>query len=617
MIFRRSHSSVVFFLLAALTPVVVQAVDISVSATVDRQRIGLQEQFTLSIEITGSDASGAPEPRLPAMDSFAAYAGVSTSQNFQIINGRMSVSKTYNYVFIATTVGRHEIGAVTVEYKGESVSTRPFSIEIVQQATPPAGQQQGQGQMPRSESSPERGTDLSGSLFLKTQVDRRRVFQNEPVLVSYKIYTHVTVTSYGISQVPNFIGFWAEDFPLPQQAKTTQEVIDGQRFLVAEIKKVALFPQSTGKKTLAPLQIQCDVQVQNRRRSRDFFDSFFDDPFLARTVRQTVTSSPVEIEVEPLPTADKPINFVGAVGTYAISASLNRAAVKTNEAVTLKVVVSGTGNLRILSPPALELPADFEAYDPKIGQSISYDNDRVSGSKTFEYVLVPRSAGDIEIKPVALSFFDPHNRVYKTVSTRPLPLTVTKGADDLVAVGGGLSKEDVRLIGQDIRFIATAPLPFHAIGAAFHRSPIFYAMVMSPVLALGLALLYRRHQEKISTNVAYARSRRAGRLAEQHLRNARRLIGKHDNKAFYAEAQRALMSFIGNKLNIAEAGLLTDHLAMMLEERKVSREIIDSYVRCLQTCDLRRFAPGEASENEMHEFIEQASQALEKMERAL
>jgi len=594
-------------------PMMATAADITVKATVDQQRVALQEQFTLSVEISGSDANRVGDPKLPSMESFAAYAGVSTSQSIQIINGRMSVSRTYNYAFIATMVGKHEIGPVTVEYKGEKFSSQPVTIEIVQQGTQPSQpQQRGQTTTPTTE-----GADLSGALFIKAQVDRRRVFQNEPVVVSYKIYTSVTVSSYGISQLPNFAGFWAEDFPLPQQPRTTQEVIDGQRFLVAEIKKVALFPQSVGKKILEPLKIECDVQVQNRRRRNDIFDSFFDDPFMSRTVRRAVASSPVEIEVESLPDVGKPADFSGAVGNYEISATLDKSSVKTNEAVTLKVVIRGAGNLRMLSAPKLDLPPDFETYDPKIDQSIKYDNNRVSGSKAFEYVLVPRSPGDIEIKPVRLSFFEPRSGTYKTVSTSPLTLSVAKGSEEFVAVGGGLSKEDVRLIGQDIRFIATAPLPFHRIGEAFHNSPIFYAMVISPVFALGLTLLYRRHQEKLSANVAYARQRQAGRVAGKHLRTARALIGKQDSKAFYAEAQRALMSFIGNKLNIAEAGLVMDELAAKLEERNVPKDVIVDYVQCLQTCDLKRFAPGEATTQEMHEFIEQAGRALEKMERVL
>jgi len=386
---------------------------------------------------------------------------------------------------------------------------------------------------------------------------------------------------------------------------------------VAEIKKVALFPQSVGTKTLEPLKIECDVQVQNRRRRNDIFDSFFDDPFMARTVRRAVASSPVEIEVEPLPDAGKPVDFAGAVGNYDITATIDKPLVKTNEAVTLKVVVRGTGNLRVLPAPKLELPPDFETYDPKIDQSIKYENNRVSGSKTFEYVLVPRSAGDIELKPVRLSFFEPRSRSYKSVTSPPLALVVEKGTEEFVAVGGGLSKEDVRLIGQDIRFIATTPAPFHRIGEAFHHSPAFYAMMISPVFALGLTLLYRRHQEKLSTNVAYARQRQAGKVAGKHLRAARSLLGKHDSKVFYAEVQRALMSFIGNKLNVAEAGLVTDQLAAMLQERKVSQGVIDAYLGCLQTCDFKRFAPGETAETEMKEFIEQAGEALEKMERAL
>jgi len=598
--------------LVVALPIAVRAADIRIQASVDATPIGLQEQFTLSVEVTGSDATSAPEPVLPAMDAFAAYAGVSTSQNIQFINGRMSASKTYNYAFVARAVGRYEIGPVKLTYKGETFTTAPIQIEIVQQSAPSPG---APGRPNPSPAEP--GVDLSKSLFLRTVLERRKVFQNEPLVVTYKIYTRVTVTSYGISQLPNYSGFWAEDFPMPQQPRTLQEVIDGQRFLVAEIKKVALFPQSAGKNTLAPLEIQCDVQMQNRKRSRDLFDSFFDDPFLTRTVRQAVSSSPLDVEVEALPAQGKPADFSGAVGSYSIAASLNRDVVKTNEAVTLKVVVSGSGNLRVLPAPVLDLPSDFEVYDPKIDQSIKYENNRVSGSKTFEYVMVPRSPGDIELKPVRLSYFDPRERAYKTASTRALPLAVTKGAEDVGAVSGGISKEDVRLIGQDIRFIAATAAPFQSIGAAFHRSPLFYAMGIGPVLALGMAVLYRRHQEKLSTNVAYARSRRAGRLATQYLRNSRKLAGKSDGKAFYAEVQRALMSFVGNKLNLAEAGLVTDQLAAALGERRVPSEVINAYLNCLQACDFKRFAPGQISDKEMHDFVEQAEHAIDNLERVL
>lgn len=586
------------------------AQNVAVTATVDRTTIGLNEDFALNVEISGNGG----EPKLPEMEAFASLAGTSTSTNIQMINGRFSQSVTYQYTFFAKTVGKFTIGAVEVESKGQVYRSQPITIEIVAgsaatpQQTPPAA---GRGQ--QTEAPP----NLEGNIYLDAKVDRSRVYQNEPVVVRYRIYTRLNISSYGISSLPNYSGFWAEDFPMPQQPQTHREVINGQTYLVAEIKKTAVFPQSVGRKKLEPLVIECEVQMP-RRRSRDIFDQFFDDPFTARTTRQRITSRPVEIEVLPLPDEGKPANFSGAVGNFSLTASVDKAQVKANEAISLKVKVSGTGNIKVLPNPKIDLPGDFEVYDPKLAENINHDNDQISGSKTWEYVIVPRFQGSHEIKPITLSYFDPRAKIYKTASSAPILLTVEKGAGDFSpVVGGGVSKEDVRLLGQDIRFIATAALPFSKANTTFYAQPLFLTAMFLPVMALLLSLVYQRHQEKLSTNVAYARSRKAGSLAQKQLATAKKLLQKNEEKGFYAEVQRALLGFLGNKLNVAEAGFITDDVERMLNEKNVNAEVIRGYLDCLHTCDFQRFAPASSNGKAMQEFYEQARRALEAMEKAL
>jgi hypothetical protein len=256
-------------------------------------------------------------------------------------------------------------------------------------------------------------------------------------------------------------------------------------------------------------------------------------------------------------------------------------------------------------------------YEPKVAENIDHGNDRISGSKTWEYVIVPRFPGNREIKPITLSYFDPRLKTYRTASTAAIPLIVEKGAADYAMAGGGVSKEDVRLLGKDIRFIAKAALPLRDIGATLYTQPLFLAALAAPLVALLVALVYRRHQEKLSTNVAYARSRKASRMAQKQLHAAKQRLQKNDEKGFYAEVQRALMGFLGNKLNVAEAGLITDEVEHMLSEKQVQPEIIRAYIDCLHTCDFQRFAPAQSNGKAMQDFYKRAQRAIEQIEKAL
>jgi len=609
---------ILFFALAVIgfVPVLLHAQGVSVVTTVDRARIGLNEDFTLSVEISGRDAG---EPKLPDMSQFAQLIGTSSSQSFQFINGRMSSSTTIHHTFLAQAVGSFEIGPVEVEVNGEIVRSKPIRIEIVQASGGATPQPQG-GQPGATPAQPRHDPALQGNdtgVFLKAELDRQRVYQNEPVIISYKIYTLRSISSYSLSKLPNFAGFWVENFELPRQPQTRQEVINGQRYLIAEIKRSAVFPQSAGMQSLEPMTIECEVQMPaQRRRSRDIFESFFDDPFFARTARVSVSSKPVQIEVLPWPN-NKPANFDGAVGHYSLKATVDRREVKTNEAITLKVTASGQGNFKTLSAPRLNLPSDFEVYDPKVAEDINRANNQISGSKTWEYVMVPRFPGNFEISGLALPYFDPRAKEYRVASTAPIALSILKGAGEVALAGSGRTKEDVKLLGQDVRFIALSDLPFQEIDRRNYAQPWFMTLLVLPVLGLAGALFYQRHQEKLSTNVAYARSRKATRAANLQLQTAKKFLQNNDGKQFYAEVQRALMGFLGNKLNVAEAGLVTEDIQKLLEDKKVAPAVVAAYLNCLHTCDFQRFAPSQSNGVEMKQFYDQAQSAIEQMEEAL
>lgn len=604
-------SSILIFSFSSLS----LAQNLELDAYVNRTTVGVNEQFELSVELSGSDANDAPQPAVPDLGDFATYLGSGSSTNMQIVNGQMSVSKIYTHHFMAVRDGKFQIPPIRLQFKGKEYTTDAIDIEVVKgqtRTTPPPTS----GRRTPGESS----ADLSELLFLKATVNKRQVFQNEPVIVSYKIYTAVSVSNYGISQLPNMVGFWSEEFELPQRPRLYAETVNGRQYKVAEIKKMALFPQGPGNKTIEPMTIECEVQIPRQRRSRDPFNSFFDDPFdsfFNRTVRQTVTSNAISIEVMPLPAVGKPGNFSGAVGNFSLGASVDKNAVKTNEAVTLTVKISGSGNIKIVPQPEINFPVDFEVYDPKIQENINRKGGQISGAKVFEYVMVPRYAGKQVIKPVTLSYFDLSTKTYRTLRTEPLEISVAKGNDEFVSIGAAGSKEDVKLIGQDIRYIQMRMPEFERIDTVFYKKTIFFVLLGFPLVVLAGALGYRRHQEKLSTNVAYARSRKANQMATRRLKKAGQEMKAGNPKAFYAEVSSALMGFIGDKLNVASAGLVTDEVNSMLHQRGIDEETVTNYIACLQTCDYKRFAPSDANNGEMKEFFARAKQAIISLDKEI
>ena len=588
---------------------ILTAKDISVSAYADKTSVGQYQQFTLSVEISGEGASRIADPQLPEMDSFASFLGSGSSQNIQFVNGKMSVSKVLTYHYQATEPGTHQIGPVVVKYEGQTYSTNPIQIEVKAGGGRPSAPDNRQRQQQQRVSS-EPGDDL----FVEATVNKKRVFQNEPVTITYKIYTRLQVASFGFSKEPATTGFWKEDYELPTQPVTSTEIVNGKQYTVATIKKMALYPMTPGSKKIDPLVISCEVR--SKRQSRDPFDSFFSDPFFGRTETVQVPSNAVNIEVLPLPEAGRPADFNGAVGKFKISAWTDKNQVKTNEAVTFKLKIEGRGNIHHLNPN-VHISGEFETYPPKEAENIQRQSEPISGSKVYEYVLIPRLPGRQKIDAVEYSYFDPDARVYKTLKTDPIFIDVEKGRETFSMIPAGTTKEQVKWLGKDIRFINTGPVEFQKIGQAFYHNLLFWAVLIVPLFALSGALGYRRHLTRLDEDVAYARDRRARGAARRGLAKARQLLKAETQKAFYAETARAVLKFLGNKLNVAEAGMISDEIRKILENRKVNTTLIDELFSILNTCDYQRFAPSEASETEMQKLLKRSEKVMSDLDREL
>lgn len=574
--------------------------------------MAVNDQLILTMDLEGEGANTGLEPQLPEVGEFLTFLGSGgTSQSVQIINGRMSVQKSITYYFQAIKEGEFTFPPVKVDYHSRTYESQPISLVIgkaVNQPAVPAGTPSGQ--------QPATAAASDEQLFIRAILSKRQVYQNEPVVVTYRIYTLVQVAGMGQPKIVPSPGFWVEDFDIGNTLQQREEIYNGRKYVVADIKKSAYFPTSPGKKTIQSMVIPFDIRATTRRRSNDIFDSFFDDPFFSRVVRREVATRPVEIEVLPFPELDRPADFNGLVGQFRLNVEVDKPSVKTNEAITLKVRYSGQGNIRSLTKPEILLPSDFEKYEPKVSETINRQGEVISGSKSFEYVLIPRFPGQQRIPSVRLVYFDPLERRYKIESSPEILISVQKGEGQFAAAPSGLSKEEVRLIGQDIRFIKTSVPEFRRVGASFHQSGLFVFMCLLPFFGLAVAFGYQRHLLKLSGDVAYARSRSANRLARGRLAKADKLRRVETQKEFYAEISRALIGFAADKLNLAEAGVLSSELSDRLQQKLVSPDLIAAYLGLLQTCDFQRFAPTTEGQERMDQFYLQAKEAIIKLEKA-
>jgi len=553
--------------------------------------------FVLNVEVSGTQQLEG-EPGVPDLQEFAQYLGSNTQSAMRVVNGQRSISITVQYRFQALAEGSFEIPAFEVAAAGQTMRTEPIGLTVSAQGALATG---GVG------SANQIGPD---DLFITTDVSKQRVHDGEPLVVEYRIWTRVDVSQFSFTRVPEPAGFWVEDVTPQGQPAVEQRTRSGEQYATAVIRRVALVPTGPGQRTIDPIVLEAQVRL----RRDDPFDRFFGGRSLfgGGTVPAGVVSEPITIEVEPLPPG-APEPFSGVVGSLELSASLDRDSVDANGAVTLTVRAAGDGNIRAIPEPQLELASDFEVFPPEVSESVQPFGAGLTGSKTFEYVLIPRAPGRREIPPITMSYLDEESMGYRVASTVPLPLTVS--GDAPVGVGS-VARGGVAELRQDIRFIH--------LGAALHRAggPLFatggfWIVALLPLVGIVGAIGLRRHRDRIEGDVAYARGRQAGRVAKRRLAEARRLAKAADARAFYAEVARAVRGLVADKLNLAEAGLRIADVDGHLARRSVDPEERAQVRAFLEACDRQRFAPLEDDASERARILERAAVLMTAIDRAL
>lgn len=554
--------------------------------------------------------------RAPSIKGFDVLMGPSRSQqsSIQIINGkRTSNSSTaFTYILLAGSPGTYTIPAASVEVNGEKVFSNAISIKVLPQDQNSGNSGNNGGGSASSSRSQAAGSRISANdLFITATASKTTVHEQEAILLTYKVYTVVNLRQlYG--KMPDLKGFHTQEVELPQQKTFTLEHYKGRNYNTTVWSQYVLFPQQTGKLEIP--SITFDGVVAQQTVSDDPFDAFFNGGGYVE-VKKKITTPKVVINVQPLPA--KPAGFSGAVGEFKLASSINATDVKTNDAVTIKLTLSGTGNMKLIGTPEVKFPQDFEIYDPKVTDDYKLTNSGLTGTKTFEYLAIPRHAGNFTIPAVEFTYFDLKSNSYKTLKTEAYNLKVAKGqgnADQVIS--DFTNKESVKMLGKDIRFIKLGDSSLRPKGDFFFGTVGYYLCYLIPLLLFVVFAVIYRQKALENANVAKVKTKKANKVATRRMKLAGKLLAENEKNEFYDEVLKALWGYISDKLSIPVSQLSKDNIEAELTNYGVQEALIAEFIGVLNECEYARYAPG--NENEAMDKVYSASvEVISKMENSI
>ncbi len=566
-------------------------------------QVAVGEQFRLSYTVNTDDAKGFRAGDIP--DAFDVLMGPSTSQqsSFQMVNGHTSSSSsiTYTYILSAKKNGTFTIPAAHVTAGGKSITSNELHIKVSGQAQ--QGGQQGGHQQSSTGEIRNAGSAISGSdLFIKVTASKQHVREQEPILLTYKVYTLVGLTQLN-GKMADLKSFYSREVPLPQEKQFHIENLNGKPYRTVTWQQYVVFPQTTGKLEIPSITYEGIVVQQNR--NVDPFEAFFNGGSGYVEVKKQIKAPGITIQVDPLP--QRPAGFSGGVGRYSISAQLDKNEVKANDPVKLRVVVTGVGNMKLLKQPEVKFPKDFDHYDAKVTDKTQLTTSGLEGSITYDFLAVPRHQGDYEIPAIEYTYFDTQANAYKTVKTEPFKLHVEKGSGSSSATYTG--QEDVKLLNSDIHYIKTGDTLQRGVNEFFFASTEYW--VSLALLLLGFISLFIIFRQRAIENADIVKQRagKANKVATKRLKKAAKLMAGGKQNEFYDEVLRALWGYVGDKLNMPVEQLSRENISQQLESRNVSSETISQFIGALDECEFARYAPGDATGN-MNKVYDAAMTAI-------
>lgn len=547
------------------------------------QHVAVGEQFKLMYTIHTQDVKGFRGGNVPDGIDVLMGPSTSTQSSFQMVNGHTSSSSsvTYTYILSAEKAGTYTIGAARAKVAGKDVVSKAVKIKVSGQAQAASNggrMQQHSGTQVRHAGSRILGNDL----FIKVTANKKTVHEQEPILLTYKVYTQVELTQLE-GKMPDLKGFHTQEIPLPQQKSFHMENVDGRPYMCVTWSQYVMYPQMTGKLEIPSITFKGIVMQENT--TVDPFEAFFNGGSGYIEVKKNITAPSVTVNVLPLPA--RPAGFSGGVGKFSISSSLNKKTVVANDPVTLRIVVSGNGNLKLIKQPAIKFPKDFDKYSPKTTDKTKLTGNGLEGSMIYDYLFVPRHQGEYTIPSVEFTYYDTSSNTYKTVKTQPQTIKVTPGK------GGSNTVADYSEKNEDIYGLR------HTDEHTLRRDIIFGSIAYQSIIAvitIGCIVLIVAFRKRAIANadIVGMKGKKANKIATKRLKRAAKLMKAQKESEFYDEVLRALWGYVGDKLNIPVSELSRENITERLSERNVGKGIISVFVDAIDECEYARYAPGEA-----------------------
>ena len=576
--------------------------------------VGKPFQLTFTVNHRSRDL------RAPEFTDFDVLAGpyTSSSSSTSFVNGHRTSSfeQTFTYMLMAQKTGTFTIQPATVKVNGETVQSNGVRIQVLpedQPAQQPSSGAAGQSTSQASQSSQQASSE---NIFVRTIVNKTKVHEQEALMVTYKLYfANVDVAQLtNNTKLPEFTGFLKQELE-QGEIQTELEHYNGRNYQTAVLYRTILYPQHSGDIKIEPARFEAVLRVQTQQRVRSIFDDFFGS---YTNVTKMLTAPGVTIQVAPLPSG-KPAGFSGGVGKFTLTPSISQTELQANDAVTIKLDISGAGNMKLLKTPAIDWPEGFEPYDPKVTNNFNTTTAGVSGTKSIEYLAIPRNAGDYTIPSVKFSYFDIEDKSYKTLATPEYTIHVKRGANEQSAANGQQSavvsytqKEDIKLLGTDIRYIDTKPLNKDNYELKITNYEFIWLWYVVPLLIAIVLLIVLRKQIKEAADINRVRYKRANKVAQKRLKTAAAALKANDKNRFYEEIERAAWTYLSDRLSIPTAELNKDNIASLLLQKGVSEELIAEVKNVLSTAEFARYAP--STDHAMDELYNATTTLINRLE---
>lgn len=576
---------------------------ISVSAP---SKVSAGENFRIAYTINTQDVEDFRAGNIPSGLELIAGPYTSQQSSYQMINGHTSSSSsiTFTFTVFAAKEGVYTVPAARARVRGHNVTSKAVRITVSGRARNSGGapqmHQDGGGQQ---QQMAQAGSEISGKdLFIKVTANKQRVHEQEPVLLTYKVYTLVDLTQLE-GKMPDLTGFHSQEIPLPQQKSFHVEKVNGRPYRCVTWSQYLMYPQMTGSLQIPSITFKGIVVQQNR--NVDPFEAFFNGGSGYVEVKRNIVAPGLTVQVDPLPA--KPVGFSGGVGKFNISASLSSNEVKAGTPVTLRVVVGGTGNLKLIKQPVVEFPKGFDKYDPKVTDKTKLTSAGVGGNMVYDFLAVPRNQGKYTIPSLSFIYYDVDANAYKTLHTQPFVVNVTPGD------GKGSTESFDKLADNDIHSIKSGESETSASGKLFFDSAAYWICLLLPLLAFVILLIVFRRRAIENGDIVKMRGKRANKIAKKRLKRASKLMFEHNTAEFYDEVLRTLWGYVSYKLNMPVESLSRDNIKDKLAQRGVGEDIINKFMSALEECEFERYAPGDEAGN-MEKTFQSAMTAIVEIE---